>query len=123
MARITVTLLVFLLLMNGSVTIMEASGLNDDLGITLSGGVDKAMDTVVEKSQGAFNPSISITESIINLILAGISLFAVFLTGLYAMPTMLINLGIPSWFVIPVFAPAYILSTAEIIYIATGRKV
>jgi uncharacterized protein (DUF983 family) len=40
----------------------------------------------------------------------------------FAAPVMFMNLGFPEWFVLPVFAPMYLISTLELIYAATGRN-
>lgn len=121
MTRVTTTILAFMLLMNASVTIMEGSGLTDDLGVTLAPGVDQAMEKVTNNMKDGFSPTGGLGETLFSLFAAGLGVFEVAVNGLYAFPQMFMNLGFPHWFVIPVFAPAYLISTLELVYMATGR--
>lgn len=121
MTRITSTILVFMLLINGGVTIMESSGLNEDLGVELAPGVSEAMDDVTDRMQEGFQPNIGVVESLINLFLAGLGIFQVVIEGVFAAPSMFMNLGFPDYIVSALFAPAYLISTLEMVFIATGR--
>lgn len=125
MTRITSTILVMMILLNGTTTVMEASGLSEDLGVTLAPGVSDAMDNVITEMKKGFSPNVNIIESFISLALAGLRLFQVVVEGLYAAPTMFINLLGGGSFVeaavTVLFAPAYLISTLELLFIATGR--
>lgn len=122
MTRITSTILVFMILLNGGVTIMEASGMSDDIGVTLAPGVDDAMDGVVSEMKKGFSPDVSVIESLISMLVAGGRLFKVVIEGVFAAPAMFMNLGFPEWIVIPLFAPTYLISALELMYIFTGRR-
>lgn len=121
MSRITTTILVFMLLMNGTVTIMETSGLNDDLGVSLAPGVEDTMDDIVENARTGFTAGEGSTQTLFSLIVAGLNIFKLMVESVYAMPQMMINLGFPGYIVIAFFAPMYVLSTLEMVFIATGR--
>lgn len=121
MTRITTTILIFMILMNGTVTIMEGSGLADDLGVDLAPGISDRMDSVVNEMKGGFQPDTSVIESLVSVLVAAGSLFLVVIQGLYAAPAMFLNLGFPEWIVIPFFAPAYLVSTMELVFLLTGR--
>lgn len=121
MTRITSTILVFMILINGGVTIMESSGLSDDLGVELAPGVSEAMDNVTERMKQGFQPNIGVVESLINLFLAGLGIFQVVIEAVFAAPSMFMNLGFPDYIVSALFAPAYLISTLEMVFIATGR--
>lgn len=121
MTRITSTILVFMILMNGAVTMTAASGYADDAGVELAPGISDSMDTVISEMKNGFSPDVSVVESLLSMLVAGMNLFKVLVEGLYALPTAFLNLGFPSWIVVPLFAPAYLLSTLEIVFIATGR--
>lgn len=121
MTRITSTILVVLILLNGTVTVMEASGLGDDLGVELAPGIDDSMDDVVTQMQEGFSPDASVAESLVSVLFAAGSLFQIVIEGLYAAPAMMLNLGFPSWIVVPFFAPAYLLSTLELVFLLSGR--
>jgi len=121
MTRITSTVVIFLVLINGSVTIMAASGMSEDLGVDLAPGISDAADNVVENMKRGFSPDISVIESLISMITAGLNVFRVIVEGLYAGPTMFLNLGFPAWAVTAFYAPLYIISTLEMVFMATGR--
>lgn len=121
MTRITSTILVLMLLMNGTVTVMAGSGMTADLGVDLAPGISDSMETVTAEMKNGFSPDVSVVESLLSMLVAGLNLFQVLVEGLYALPTAFLNLGFPSWIVYPMFAPAYLLSTLELVFIATGR--
>lgn len=126
MTRITTTVLIMLLLLNGTATIMTASGLSEDLGVTLSTGVDDKMDSVVEELRQGFNPNVNVVESFISLALAAVRVFQVVVEGVFAAPTLIINLlggGELVTVIVGVFmAPLYVISTLEILSIAIGNR-
>lgn len=121
MTRITSTILVLMLLMNGTVTIMAGSGMTEDVGVELAPGISDSMDTVTTEMKKGFAPDVTVVESLLSMLTAGLNLFQVLVEGLYALPTAFLNLGFPEWIVVPLFAPAYLLSTLELVFIATGR--
>jgi hypothetical protein len=121
MTRVSTTILIALLLMNGTVGIMEASGLSEDLGVNLAPGVSETMDEMVTNARDAINPSSGFGETLFSLFISGVKLLETFMVGVFAAPSMLINLGFPAWFVIPVTSPLYVIGSLEIMYAATGR--
>jgi hypothetical protein len=121
MTRITSTILIFMLLLNGATTVMTASGLSEDIGVTLAPGVNDAMNTVIDEMEDGFSPDVGVIESLISMLTAGLNLFRVVVEGLYAAPAMFMNLGFPAWMVTTLFAPLYLISTLELMFIATGR--
>lgn len=121
MTRITSTLLVFMILANGGITVMEGSGLSDDLGVTLAPGVDNAIDQVLSDAKDGFTASEGLGDTLFSLFSAGMGTFNVLIQGVFALPQMMMNLGFPEWIVMPFFAPMYVISVLELIYMATGR--
>jgi len=125
MSRITSTILVLMLLMNGTVTVMATSGLTEDLGVQVAPGISDQMDQVVTEMQNGFSPNIGIIESFISLALAGLNIFTILVTGLWALPTAMINIfggsSLVATIVTVLFAPAYMLATLEMVYMASGR--
>lgn len=122
MTRITTTILILLVLANGSATIMSTSGLSEDLGVELNPGIDEEMDKVVDEMKKGFSPSTTIVESLLSMLVAFGRLFLVLIEGMFAAPTMLINLGFPDYIVTVFFAPAYIVSTLELGSMMIGRR-
>lgn len=125
MTRITSTILVMMLLMNGTATIMEVSGLSDDLGVQIETGVDDAMDRLVNDMQRGFSPNINIIESFVSLALASVRVFEILVNAVYVAPTLMMNIlggGELVNLIVTVFmAPMYLISTLEIVFLATGR--
>jgi len=126
MTRITTTVLVLVILMNGAATMMAASGLSDDLGVNMETGVSDSVDQTVEDMENAFDPNISAVESLISLALAAFRTFQIVISGVFAAPTMLINIFGGSTFVSTaitvLFAPMYAISTLELIAITLGNE-
>lgn len=121
MTRITTTVLVMLLLMNGTVTVMSSSGMNEDLGVKLAPGISEAMDSAIEELRKGFSPSAGVGDTLFALFIAGLQVMNIIINSITAAPTMFQNLGFPAWIVMPLFIPMYAISTLELIYAATGR--
>lgn len=125
MTRITSTVLVVLILMNGTATIMAASGFSADVGVQIAPGVTDTMDEVISEMRDGFSPEVSVIESFISMAVAAMRLFQVVVEGVYAAPTAMINLlgggDLVGTIVTVLFAPMYLIATLEIMFIATGR--
>ncbi|MDR9431757.1 MAG: hypothetical protein RI568_13805 [Natronomonas sp.] len=126
MTRITTTVLVMVILMNSGATIMDVSGLNDDLGVEMETGVSDAVDETVEEMKTAFDPNIGSVESLISLSLAAIGVFEIVIEGVFSAPTMMINIlgggEVVETVVLGLFAPMYAISTLELVSIAIGSR-
>lgn len=120
--RMSTAVLIFLLLLNGSATMMTASGLAGDIGVNPNPGLNDEMDSIVTDSKDAFNPNSGVGDTLFAMFGAAFSAFKLLIQGVFSAPTMFVNLGFPSWFVIPVFAPMYFVVTLDLIYVATGRS-
>lgn len=121
MTRITTTLLVFLILANGTVTIMEGSGLSEDIGVDLAPGISDEVTQLTDKAKDGFSATEGLGDTLFTLFSAAFTLVSIFMQSLWALPTMLLNIGFPGWIVGPIVAPLYIISTLEVMYVATGR--
>lgn len=121
MTRITTTVFIFLILMNGSVSVMAASGLQDDLGVSLAPGISEAMDNAVSELKNGFAPSAGVADTLFTLFIAAVQVLNVVINAITAAPVMFVNLGFPGWIVYPITVPIYVISTFELIYVATGR--
>jgi len=122
MTRITTTLLVFLILSNGAITVMEGSGLSDDIGVTLAPGVSNEVSELTTQAQDGFSASEGIGDTLFALFAAAFSLVSLFVQSLWALPVMLLNVGFPVWIVVPLTTPLYLIATLEVLYAATGRR-
>lgn len=121
MTRITSTILIFMILLNGSAGIMEASGLSEDLGVQIAPGISEAVNDAVDNLREGFNPSAGIGETLYTLFIAALQTVEIVVSAITAAPTMFLNLGFPGWMVYPLALPLYVVSTLEMMYVATGR--
>lgn len=121
MTRITTTVFVVLLLMNGTVSVMAASGMSEDLGVQLAPGISDSMESAIDSLRNGFSPSAGIGETLFTLFIAGLQILNIIIDAITATPIMFLNLGFPSWLVLPLFVPMYAISTLELVYVATGR--
>lgn len=126
MTRITSTILAIMLLMNGTATIMEASGFSEDIGIVIETGVDKQMEKLVHDMKQGFSPNVNIIQSFISLALAAVRVFLILVNAVYTAPPLMINLlgggSLVNLVVTTVSLPIYLISTLEILYMATQRS-
>lgn len=122
MTRITTTLVVVLLLLNGTVTVVEGSGLAEDAGVELAPGISERMESVTDRMQEGFSPNIGVIQSFIALGGAALGFFQVLVEGMFALPTALKNMGLPAFIVDPLFIPLYLISSLEAIYVILGRE-
>lgn len=121
MGRITTTILIVMILTNGGVAAMEGSGLSEDLGVTLSPGIDQTVEQV-EQDTKRFQTSQGLGDTLFALFESAGSVAEIVISGAFAVPGMLMNLGFPSYIVVPLFAPMYILGSLELVSIFTGRR-
>jgi len=122
MGRITTTLVAVMLLSNSAVTIMAASGFTEDIGVQLAPGINDEMDKLISEMKKGFSPNAGVGDSLRSIFVSSGRLFLVLVEALFAMPTMLMNLGFPDYLVTAFFAPAYMLSTLEIVLLITNRN-
>lgn len=121
MSRVTTTLLILMILVNGSVGIMSSSGLEADLGVSLAPGVSDSVDSAVQTAERGLSANSGFAQTLIALILSALQLFSALIRAVFAFPQMLMNLGIPSWIVVPVSLPLYVIAALEFVFLATGR--
>lgn len=121
MTRITTTLLVMVLLLNGAVGVMEASGLANDLGVEFAPGVSDAVQDIKTDAQAGFSVSGGMGETLFSLFASGLGVFKLAVEVVFALPQLLRNLGIPGYVVTFVMVPVYVISLLEFAYVATGR--
>lgn len=121
MTRITTTILVIMILVNGGVAAMEASGLSEDLGVTLSPGIDKTLEETTETIRD-FQTSEGLGDTLFALFKSAGNVAKVMVSAVFAAPSMLINIGFPAYLVAFLFGPVYILGTLEMVSIFTGRR-
>lgn len=117
------------LAMSGSVTMMEQSGLNQDLGLQYENPSQEIKEDLnmtqsdIEKSgaeeteaEGGFG------DTLFQLFISAARTFLGFTDLVFGVPAFLTQNGIPSWIVWPLFIPMALITTLKIIQMATGRR-
>lgn len=126
MPRITTTVAVMVLLLNGTAGIMEISGLNDDLGVDQTTGVDHELSKIQEDLDGSFDPDVSVVESFITLAISAGRSFLLAVKSAFLAPQLIINLLGGGAFVTGVVAafatPLYLIATLEIASVVVGNR-
>jgi len=100
---------------------MAASGMNEDLGVELAPGISDAMNQAVNELREGFSPSAGAGETLFSMFSAGLQVLRIMITAVGAAPVLFLNVGFPRWIVVPLFAPIYVISTLELVYVGTGR--
>ena len=126
MSRITTTVLVAVILMNGASTIMDVSGLSEDLNVEMETGVSNEVQETIDDMKDAFNPNVGSVQSLISLALAALGVFEIVISGTFAAPTLVINIlgggQVVETVVTVLFAPLYAISTLELIAVSLGTQ-
>ena len=119
MARISINIAVFLILLNASSGFIMASGIAGDWGVQPSIGGDNAVENVEEKTS-ELNPRAG-GETLLGLYSAVTRTFKSLVGIVFAGPMMFNNLGVPEFITTFVFAPMYLIVGADTIYVLSGR--
>jgi hypothetical protein len=125
MGRISTTVFVMMLCMNAAAITMEASGLNEDLGVDIETGVDEGLTDSVETLKKGFDPSTAVVESFVAIGIGAGKTFTTVISGIFLLPTMMTNLlggsDLVEVIVAAFMAPMYAISGLELISIILGH--
>jgi len=118
---IAITTVILLMFMNATPALLVQSGVAEDMGIepTVGGG-----DTIDEANEdmSAIEPSGGLAPTLFQLYTSVTSPVRSVMSIAFAGPSMLMNLGVPSWLVGFMFAPLYLITGGTLIYVLTGRR-
>lgn len=120
--RVSTKILVFMIFLNASSTVVQASGLAEDMGISPKPSDTGALEDAQRQSQSV-NASSGVGSTLFGLYTEGGMLVQGFVGVLAGGPIMLAGLGIPLWVLTFIFAPAYVISAVDIYYALSGRAV
>lgn len=119
--RITTLVLVFLVFLNGSAGVFVQSGAAADWGVAPNPGGDQAIEEANSTSQD-LQSSGGFGDTLFGLFVSVANWFSNLIGAIFAAPSMFVNLGMPAYLATFIFGPLYILATADIAYILTGRR-
>lgn len=121
--RKSISIVIFLVLMNSTAGFLAASGVAADLGISPQPGGGQQVDNVNSELENV-NPGGGAGATLFGLFTSAATILKdVFVMVTVGGPLMLANLGVPAFVIGLVFAPMYIIVGADLIYVYTGRDV
>lgn len=114
--------MIFLLILNAMPGVMEASGLNDAMGVDVNLGIDDTYDSLKSNIADGFSPNTGIVESFVSVTIAAGQVVKLLFQSITAFPALLKSLGAPGWLTTPLEILMSLISTLGVIYVATGRR-
>lgn len=120
--RASTKVLIFLIFLNSAAGVVGASGLGNDMGISPNPGNPEAVQQANETANST-SASSGFGSTLFGVYSAITQTYESFVNALFAGPIMFKSLGAPGWLVDFVFAPAYIVAAADIIYAISGRVI
>jgi hypothetical protein len=118
--RISTQAVVFLVFLNAAAGVLTASGAAADMGVAPTPGGGEQVEQA-NNSAAQVSPGSGVGETLFALYVTATQTVVDIFGLIFAGPTMLSNLGLPTWLVGFVFAPAYIIAGADIIFVLIGR--
>jgi len=121
MGRASTQIVIFLVLMTAASNAIMASGVGAALGVAPTTGAQSEIDQVqsdadeIEPAQGSSDTLFSLYNSVTGV-------FASIYGVIFAAPLMLVNIGMPTWLVTFLFAPAVVIVAADVAHMLTGRN-
>lgn len=122
MSRVTLLIAMFLVLMNSTSVALAGSGWCDAADICLDPGGDRAVGDAQDASEQVTGTQSGDAQTLFTTIATAVrSLTPVLILLVVGGPVMLANIGIPSWGLTLVFAPAYLIVAADAVHLLINR--
>lgn len=119
--RYSTRVVIFLLFLNAGAIAIGQAGVAGDMGIQPAVGGDDALSEA-NQSASRVDASGGFGGTLFGLYSSVASVFQTIGAAAFAGPQMLINLGLPAFFVTFLAAPLYLLVGIDVIYILTQRR-
>lgn len=120
MARVTVQLVMFLVILNAVAGVVTVSGLGAALDINPETGAEDRIQQSVDAADD-IQPTRGITDTLFSMFVSVSQTFLVIVNLLTYGTTMVINLGMPAWIVRPFEGIVFILIAMDVMHMLTGR--
>lgn len=117
-----VNAMIFLLILNAVPGVMEASGLNDAMGVDVNLGIDDTYSDLKSNIEDGFSPNTGVVESFVSVTVAAGQVVRLLFESVTAFPALLRSLGAPVWLTTPLEILMSLISLLAVIYVATGRR-
>jgi hypothetical protein len=121
MDRITTKIVVFFTFFTAAANLFEVTGLTDSIGVRTPYSTDEKLQDAVD-AMGSISGGSGYGETLIGVYSSVTSTFEVFAAGVTAGPRLLVAAGMPTAFVVFLFAPAGIWVGIDTIYMLSGRR-
>lgn len=106
--------------LNAAVTFLAAAGSEAVWGIEYETGIGDTVTSVTESAKTITSGPSGFFDAVTGMTLAALNLLVDLLQLPFAAPTMLLNMGVPQFIVVFVFAPLYVVVAIDIIAILRG---
>ena len=118
--RITTSIVLFYVWLTASANLMRETGIADALGIATTATAGESFREALEALQNLSGGGIA-PESVVSIYTVTTASAEGFLVALTAGPRLMVNLGIPTEFVVFLHAPLGLLAGRYLIYMFSGR--
>lgn len=120
--RKSISIVIFLLLMNATSGFLVASGVAEDLNINAQTGAGEQVEYVNDAAQDP-NPGGGAGATLFGLFVSAATIVKdITVMATIGGPLMLKNAGMPSWLVGFIFTPIYLIVGVDTLYVYTGRS-
>lgn len=102
--------------------VMQASGLNHETGLNPDPGIEQDVNQSESELRDYSASRNSGETSFVSGVVSGVGETMSVYKIMFALPTMLQNLGLPAWLAAFFSAPAYFMFGLYTIYLITGRR-
>lgn len=116
--RKTTNVIVFAVFVTAGANMLEVSGVTAAMGLQI-GVVGHFGDAIA--ALNSIQPGTSVVDSLFSIYDAVANTFKGFATAAFAVPILLINIGIPAFIVVFITAPVGIVVGSDLVYVLSGR--
>lgn len=110
-----------MMFLNSAAIMFESTELTDAMGVEVSLGSTQRLNAAAA-SAGKIQPSSGLGDTLFAMYGTVTNGVLGIIHGIWAGPEMLVNLGVPSFVVAFLFAPAAVIVAVDIAYMITGRS-
>jgi|GEM_PF-4631557 len=122
MARPSLYIAIFLILMNLTAGALAGSGAYEDWGTGIDPGGDAAVQAANESAENVRAQGEGTAQTLFTLFVSVTSGFIdALILGIAGGPVMLANLGFPTWLTTLIFGPMYVVVAADTAHLLIGR--
>jgi hypothetical protein len=114
--------MVFMVCVAAASSAVVASGLGGELGMTPQTGIQDDVQQSEDKFKEYDASRSGDDTSFIGSVISGVDKTIETYQIIFALPTLLTNMGLPGWLAALIGAPAYFLFGLFVVYMITGRR-